>query len=218
MPSASETIIAPIRVDRPADGAQDADLARALEHRHRHRVRHADPADDQGEDRDDPAGRDDQPARRVDLDRLARLGDRGDAREALLQARRATVFTFWPSLTLTPIDVTSPGASRAPRRVRAAARSRGPRSGRRSGRRRDRERRGRRARMTRRRARREWSPASTGPRTPCDDDEAAVGELGRVEPEHERARPRRAASPSPPPRPRDRARPPRRATPAAASA
>src|SRR5579884_136860 len=72
----------------PADRPQDPDLTCALEHGHGHRVRHGDAADDQREHGDDPAGGEDQPARRVDLDRLPRLGDGGDAGEAVLQPFR----------------------------------------------------------------------------------------------------------------------------------
>src|SRR5207302_8412926 len=72
----------------PADGAQDADLANPLEDRHRHRVRDRDPADNQREQRDDPAGRDDYPARGIDLDDLARLGDGGCPREVVLEPVR----------------------------------------------------------------------------------------------------------------------------------
>src|SRR5262249_2008836 len=46
-----------------------------------------DSADDEREHGDDPSGRQDQPARGVDLDRLARLGDGRDAGEALFQPR-----------------------------------------------------------------------------------------------------------------------------------
>src|SRR5262249_30614802 len=66
----------------PADGAEDSDLADSLEHGHRHRVRDADPTDDEREDRDDPARREDEAARRVDLDRLPRLGDRDGSGKA----------------------------------------------------------------------------------------------------------------------------------------
>ena len=65
-------------------------LHRRWEDGHRHRVRHADPADDQGEHGDDPAGVEDQPAARVDADGLPGLGDRGRAvwRGRLLQCGR----------------------------------------------------------------------------------------------------------------------------------
>ena len=77
---------------RPADRAQDPDLPHALEDRHRHRVRDADPADDQREQRDDPArlstiSRLDG----VDLDALARLGDTPAIRGSALSSRVATV-------------------------------------------------------------------------------------------------------------------------------
>ena len=145
MPSASRPIpIASLRISSadppvaPADRAHDPDLADPLEDRHRHRVHDADAADDQCQQGEDPARRDDQAARCVDLDDWpgsVTASAPGTAARALRH-----VVGFRPSWTVTPIVVTSPGAAPGPGPPSAAGPRRGRRTGRPSGRARDPER------------------------------------------------------------------------------